>query len=498
MKQLTKQTLYYLLHLIAKSIETKKDDILKEYFEITKDAAAAIETLRFNAGVSEIALAEALGVKADEYLKFVESGNGLSITAAGIKAVAKLLKMTVEELAAKMVEGDAPAEGDGTGDGSGSGNQSTPPGAVDPTKSATTPLEKNGGSLRTGQVIHIKQAGGTSGNAVFKSAEELKENTIALAKMALTGLRTSLDVRKDAILPADFAPGGVLQPEQSSNIIDLMVDQSSFLQKINVVKLMSKKQDVPVFDITGRNLKRLTTGWAASDANRTKGTTDFVRFDANKCNLEFIIDNDTIALHQGNLPGLENFIYQRMMMKVKNEIVDLIINGTTDSTDAEELVWTELATGYITLAIAGCAAGQKVNTTPLTTVQSMYAALVDAQVATNERFYSSDQVLICGMRDMRTYITELNARNDGLTTIVGNTESLRQYDGHKIEPTDFIATDYALFTKYSNLYLGIVSGPNEGIYVERHAVPGGILFRVTFYLDPAIGNYKAMNVARPV
>src|SRR6187431_409983 len=107
MKQLTKATLYYLLHLVSKAAETKDDKPLSEKFGLTKDAASAIEAIRIEKDLGEQTTATALGLdSATAYKNYVTSGKGISITATGIKSLAKLFKMSVEDLAARMMSDD--------------------------------------------------------------------------------------------------------------------------------------------------------------------------------------------------------------------------------------------------------------------------------------------------------------------------------------------------------------------------------------------------------
>ncbi len=492
-KTLNKSTMYYLLHLIAKATELKKDDMLGEYFAITKDAAAAIEAVRFEQGVSEKAVAEALGVNPDDYLSFVETGKGLEISAAGIKAVAKLFKMTVEDLAAKMVTGDpepdaSPAAGDST-------NPGTEPGQVDPTKAKTgaASIDKSTPALKSGQIRIVEPADRLATDIEKSGTPEQK---LALLKMKVVGIRKDItDVRKDDILPSDFAPSGILQPEFSRDVINLIPTGDTFLSSISRHTLGSKKQSVPIDDLHGRNFKRLPVGFAATGANRSKGTTTFLNFDCNQIDIEVMIRNDAIAYHLNDRASLENEIFNNIINACRNDLKDLAINGTLDSTDEEELVWTELGIGFLKLADTLCPAGQKiaVGADP---VQTTFKKLREGQLNTNERFYSEDQVLLCGHVDFSNYVNDLNARTDGLTTIIGSQEVLRNYNGHKIIPTTYMTSKNMLFTKLDNLALAIVGSAAEGVNVGRFVVPGGILYRITMYVDFGIKNPKACAVAK--
>jgi hypothetical protein len=210
-KQLTKATLYYLLHLFTKALEAGNAGVLAEMFGITKDAAQAIESIRFEKGVSEKAVADALGITPDEYLKFIDAGDGLQISAEGIKSLSKLFGMKPEELAAKMVEGGVSAEGDPPAPPAGD----TPP--SDPTKSGDKnqkidPAQK--GKLPTAQIIVSKSAPPVGVTTLDKLSEATKEDKRKLLAMSLTGLRSDLSqISKDNIKPGDFAPSGVLQPD---------------------------------------------------------------------------------------------------------------------------------------------------------------------------------------------------------------------------------------------------------------------------------------------
>jgi transcriptional regulator with XRE-family HTH domain len=493
MKQLTKATLYYLLHLFTKALELKSDAGLEEMFGITKDAAQAIEAIRFDKGVSEKAVAESLGVTPEEYIKFIEQGDGLQISAEGIKSLAKLFGMKPEELAAKMVEGTAdPTDGE-----PGNPNGDAPP-PTDPTKSAepakpTEPQQKS--KLPSLQIIKTGANGDGPALTIAEIAKADKEQKRQLVAMALGGMRSDLaDVRKANILPSDFAPSGVLQPAVSNEIINLVVGEDGFLSKTSAYPLRSKKERIAVDDLDF-NFKRFDVGWPADSTQFEKMSTTFVNFDCNQINVDFLIQNNTAAYLQNERSGLEQYILQQFITKSRAALKKLLLNGTADSTNAEELDWTKLCIGWNKLALTDCDAGQK-HTYTTETIMEIMDQLIDGQVDTNEPFYTEDQSFIMSAKMFKAYRRILREHPGGFGTLTSKRADLTNYEGHEIIVSTEMA-DRVLLTRSTNLAWAFVAGEggSDGITVERHPLPGGIFFRVTMHIDAAIKNLKAMNIS---
>ncbi len=469
------------------------DPFWSEFITVNKDAAAAIEAERFERGFSEKDVAEALGLtNIKDYLDFVETGKGFDVTPEGIKALAKLFKMSVEELAAKMVAADPSMTASGDGSPAPDSTATTPeaPLTDSPQKSAKKGQEAVHKQTRVSSSIRF-----TPEKETPVEKEEKPEVNLSVLKMQLAGLRTE-GVRKDSITPLDFTPGSWI-PEQASGLIDLMVDGSELLSKVNVIKAPSKKYNAEIIDGDNIQLRRLPVGFAPNDNNRQKVTNSRVALDLKKVDIEFTITTETIQLHKHNIPGLENIIFDKFIKGMRNRFQWAGFNATSDTADDVELVTdpTAVASGWLTLANSLVPSEQKV-TVGTHTPAELYQLLIDAMLSTdNDRFYDEDMLFISSWKGWKQYLKDLGDRTDGLAAIIGTTADKKNFSGHSIVTHRFLASPNVLLARYTNLIFSILDTDNEGIIIERHPQPGGVIYRLTAWIDYALFNPAGMAVA---
>ena len=466
------------------------DPFWSQFISVNKDAAAAIESERLTRGFAEKDVAEALGLSdVKQYLDFVQTGKGFDVTPEGIKALAKLFKMSVEELAAKMVATDSAApEADPASTTAPSTNPD--PGSSDPanpTKSAEPKTTRKSAQIRF-----------TAETSTTTIKSDDPKQALALLKMQLAGLRPSLDVKKDSISPLDFTPGSWI-PEQASGLIDLMVEGSELLSKVNVIKAPSKKYTAEIIDGDNIQLRRLPVGYAPNDNNRQKVMNSRVGLDLKKVDIEFALTTETIQLHKHNIPGLENIIFDKFIKGMRNRFQWAGFNALTDTADDVELVTdpTAIGVGWLKLAETLVPSGQRITTGSLHP-QEVYQQLIDAQLGgVNDRFYDEDMLLISSWKDWKQYLKDLGDRTDGLTAVIGKTEDKKNFSGHSIVTHRYLNSGNILLARYTNLIFGILDNDNEGIIIERHVQPGGIIYRLTSWIDYALFNPEGMSVAKP-
>jgi hypothetical protein len=488
--QLTKGSL---ANFILSLTKAEGDPFFREFITVNKDAAAAIESERLTRGFAEKDVAEALGLTdVKEYLDFVQTGKGFDVTPEGIKALAKLFKMSVEELAARMVAADPSSTG-------GSEAQSAPP---EPPTQDTPPSppqksEEPAPTKQTRKSAQIRFTPEPSPEDIEKSEEEPKVN-LKLLKMQLAGVRQSLTVRKDSITPLDFTPGSWI-PEQQSGLIDLMIEQSDILSKVNVIKAPSKKYNAEIIDGDNIELRRLPVGFAPNDDNRQKLTNSRVALDLKKVDIEFTLTTETIQMHKHNIPGLENIVFDKFIKGMRNRFQWLGFNAILDTADDVELVTEqeELAVGWTKLGDLLVPAGQKIVTgtqTPDEVYQAMIDGLLDGD---NERFYDEDMLLLSSWKDWKKYLKILGDRSDGLSAVIGKTEDKKNFSGHQIATHKGLKSGHMFLTRYINLIFAILNNDNEGIVIERHPQPGGVIYRLTAWIDYALFNPKGISIAKP-
>jgi hypothetical protein len=491
---LSKSSLAQFIIALSKN---ENDPFWSQFVTVNKDAAAAIEAERFTRGFAELDVAEALGLSdVSDYINFVDSGKGFDVTPEGIKALAKLFKMSVEELAAKMVAADPSALSDAAAgaDSPNSSNTAAPTDSPDTAKSNTKKTEERKTQKQSSLISFIRES-----TEVQKSDTLISEAIhLPLLKMQLAGLRKSLDLRKDSITPLDFTPGSWI-PEQASGLIDLMVEGSEILSKVNVIKAPSKKYNAEIIDGDNIQLRRLPVGFATNDNNRQKVTNSRVTLDLKKVDIEFALTTETIQLHKHNIAGLENIIFDKFIKGMRNRFQWAGFNATADTADDVELVTdpTQVAIGWLKLADTLVPSGQKL-VTGTQAPDVMYQSLIDAMLdGANDRFYDEEMLFLSSWKDWKKYLKDLGDRTDGLSAVIGTTADKKHYSGHGIETHRFLSTGNTLLARYVNLVFGILDTENEGILIERHPQPGGVIYRLTAWIDYALFNPNGIAVAKP-
>ena len=246
-----KHNLRKFLSLLANgaSMETmQKNGTLEKTYKLEKDVGEAVKQIRIENGVAEQAVMTALGLSdVQEYISWENGQATLELTADNITALAKVLKIAVPDLAAKMVSADGPNPELGdpanpTGDNAPAGNETQPPddGMGDPgqgNKSQSgnggTAITKTAQSPSSAQIhrISIKDPdASTTGDS--KALKEKRRGELAKSILGLNDAGTRNVSKGGLISPTDFAPGGTLNPELGRELFNAVVDQSAFLQKI--------------------------------------------------------------------------------------------------------------------------------------------------------------------------------------------------------------------------------------------------------------------------
>ncbi|HEY3875549.1 MAG TPA: hypothetical protein VGM92_08725, partial [Candidatus Kapabacteria bacterium] len=155
-----KHSLRKFLSLLANgaSLEVmQKNGTLEKTYKLEKDVGEAVKQIRIENGVAEQAVMTALGLSdVQEYISWENGQATLELTADNITALAKVLKIAVPDLAAKMVSADGPNPELGdpanpSGDNAPAGNETQPPddGMSDPGAGGNKSQSGKGGKTVT-------------------------------------------------------------------------------------------------------------------------------------------------------------------------------------------------------------------------------------------------------------------------------------------------------------------------------------------------------------
>jgi len=494
---------------------TYDDDAdLPEDLTVQKANAVQLKSLRREKGLSENAMATSLGLSLEDYLKVEDGEADLEWTPQNIVGAAKACKMKPEEFAAFILTGASPAA---PSDAQDPAPEDPAPEDPNASKNVDSPNNNQNGLNTQTQKSNMKKPvvksvqnltvddGGEKKDRVVKTAEQIKAERYETVVKSLIDFKNGSDVvervsKGGLITPDDFAPGGTLTAAQSDALIGLMVDQSAFLKQIQVKQMLSKKQEVTVWDIAGRKAKRFKSGfYSANEDNMEEGINKTLVMDANKINIEFTITDEVLSNYQGNLPGLEQEIINGFVGSFGNEILDIAFNCTADSTATQELTWANLGIGWFKLAQGNTNANLVIDISnegvAADTIQEKMDLLIDRFIGENSRFDTGLQKLMMSKVDFRAFSKATASRADGIVAHIKGAE--KEYAGYGIEPLSLVSSPNMMFTDPKNLVLGIVKGGDgNGFKLQRFAVPDGILFRATAYIDMAIVNMDGIAVVQ--
>jgi transcriptional regulator with XRE-family HTH domain len=534
-----KHSLRKFLNLLANgaSMETmQKNGTLEKTYKLEKDVGEAVKQIRIENGVAEQAVMTALGLTdVQEYISWENGQATLELTADNITALAKVLKIAVPDLAAKMVSADGPNPELGdpanpTGDNAPAGNETQPPddGMSDPGQGNKSQSGKGGNGVTkavvktavepASAVIHrisIKDDVEPTSAADSKALKQKRRSELAKSILGLNASGISNVTKGGLISPTDFAPGGTLNPELGRELFNAVIDQSAFLQKVQAKPVGRVSAELLVADVSARKIQRQKPGWPSGEVG-SQTVNKSLAVNCRKNNLYLLIPDEVQMNYQSNLPGLEAELLAMFSMQFSNDLVDLGFNGSADTNSATETTFTNLNEGWNYLAQNGnglytIPAGQLLTAATNNAMydngnhstgnfkrQLMYDALIDAGLNTNPRFFDDTVPIITGTGDWRGFEKEMGQRTyDSIRAIVDGVE--KKFEGRPVEPVNYIVTQNAIQTKLANFVFAMVTGSqgNTGITVQRLVVPQGLLIIFTIWCDYEFVNYDAISAVKP-
>ncbi len=529
-----KHNLRKFLNLLANgaTIEAmQKNKSLADSYKLEKDVGEAVKQIRIENGVAEQAVMTALGLSdVQEYISWENGQATLELTADNITALAKVLKIAVPDLAAKMVSADGPNPELGdpanpTGDNAPAGNETQPPddGMADPGQGNKSTNGKGGNVVqKTAQnpasaVVHRiainEPVAHTEADRTALKAKRRSE--LAKSILGLNDAGTRNVSKGGLISPTDFAPGGSLNPELGRELFNAVVDQSAFLQKVQAKPVGRMNAELLVADVAARKIQRQPPGWPSQDVG-SQAAGQSLTVNCRKNNLYLLIPDEVQLNYQSNLPGLEAELLAMFSTQFSNDLVDLGFNGTADTGNATETTFANLNKGWMYLAQNGNGtytppAGQVLSAALTDAMydngnhltgnfkqQLMYDTLITQALATTPRFFDETTPIITGVGDWRLFEQAMGQRTyDSIRAIIDGVE--KKFEGRPIESSNYIATKNAIHTKLANFVFAMVTGSqgNTGITVQRLIVPQGLLIIFTIYNDYEFVNYNAIACVKP-
>lgn len=139
-------------------------------------------------------------------------------------------------------------------------------------------------------------------------------------------------VRKADFLLANLAPGGLLEPAQANQFIQLLIDQAVVMPMMTRVDMNSPKELREKIQYGARTLRKGTEATALPSASRAVPTTSKVELDAQLVKAETRISFEALedSIERGRF---EQTVKETMAARISLELEELAFNGTTGSSD---------------------------------------------------------------------------------------------------------------------------------------------------------------------
>lgn len=269
--------------------------------------------------------------------------------------------------------------------------------------------------------------------------------------------------------------GGQLSAEQLDSFIDTVVEQSEILQDIDVITgIEASEYQMDILGLASRITRKATEGTApdVTDATIDRRTLNPVEiilaFDITK---KFLLRN----IARGSADSAINSLFAKQF---KNDIVDIIFNGDTDSSDD----FIKILNGYIDRAKADSGTHKdsfSVNDNLIDIFSAMVSSLPD-------KWMNEEELIIVASPSMaKKYQRQLAEKNTALGDLMTVGKPEIYYEGIRIKKVASFPSTELLLTPMKNLAVGFGDEMNVGtFYNERKRVKE---YTVTGYVD---ANYK--------
>lgn len=145
-------------------------------------------------------------------------------------------------------------------------------------------------------------------------------------------MRNQNIIEKSAMTLNDLATGGLMNPEQASQFIKMIIDQPTILKDARTVQMASDKRKLEKIGFGQRILRPGVEATALTDGQKTKPTTSTIELNAKEVIAEINISYDTL---ENNIEGdnLKNTLMQMIAGSASLDLEELALNGDTSSSD---------------------------------------------------------------------------------------------------------------------------------------------------------------------
>ena len=253
-------------------------------------------------------------------------------------------------------------------------------------------------------------------------------------------------LEKGSIIPSDFTLAGELTPRQSRKLLDMVVQQSDFLQRITRHPMDDLKVEVPAIDVLDRSLKRIPEGTEPSSSDWVGVTYKGRILHAEEVNLPFAVVYSTLIVWKKSGEDVEKKVANAMAKRFANDLLDLGFNGDSASSDNFLKLndsWTKIAkTDGDT---------HKINFTSESLTK--WSQRLEAVVSALPEKYHGKAVLVMRTGDYRALVKEIAGDNAGAYQILLSGK-VKEFLGYEIVPVPYVPPEHVIFTPIENFVFG--------------------------------------------
>lgn len=262
------------------------------------------------------------------------------------------------------------------------------------------------------------------------------------------------DIAKGSMNATSATLSGSLTPEQATSLINVIKDNSEFLQKIHVEKMSRLTKELDGWDAMRGVLVRVASGEKPSDAQRTQLKKAGVKLEAKSVQLFSRILQDALADNQNN-PNFESETFNSFGTIFGNDLALLGFSGTSDtyanSFETLHKGWIQTAKDSSDVTKVTYVANDSVSKRLTALAQSINP---DALV---------DSVILISTADMQEYNKEISALNAPTYLINGNADRVL---GVKLEVSPLMPKGVYMATPLKNLVLGVCLDINRNRWYD--------------------------------
>ena len=242
-----------------------------------------------------------------------------------------------------------------------------------------------------------------------------------------------------------LAGGGKLTPEQSDKFITTVVENSTFLKKVQHYKMASHERYIEMLNIGKRMLRKAGEGEepassaSISTARRKLSTVEIIL----PIDISYSFLEDNIEKTKA-----EQTILDAIAKQFANDTEDLGWNG--DDTKSDEFI--KINNGWLALSRAD----SKTNKVDLTAVTDSPMKIMKAMLdAMPEKFKTKDIEFVCSSEFKDAYIEELTSRNTALGDKALTEAADIRYKGYLLNPRPYLSMYDIMLANPLNIAYGV-------------------------------------------